>query len=403
MAPAAAPLHPTIVVGVSGGIAAYKAVSLVRDLVRRGADVTVIPTESALKFVGTPTWEAVSRNAVATELFDDVATVRHVALGQKADLIVVAPATAHTMASMAAGLAGDLLGTTLLASSAPVLIAPAMHTDMWEHPSVRANVATLTQRGVHVVGPATGELTGGDVGAGRMVEPEEIAEIAWGLLAPQTLAGKTVLVSAGGTREPLDPVRFIGNRSSGEMGVSLARAAQARGASVILVAANLEVPPPAGVSVIDAPTAHRMREAMMAHRDHADVVIMAAAVADWVSADESFQKLSTRDLGESYSPHLVRTPDILAELGASKPPKQLLVGFAAETSADPQDRENSAKNKLETKKLDAIVLNHVGHELGFGPVHTTVTLFFSASPQSLSVEGSKHSIAGYLLDALLDR
>jgi phosphopantothenoylcysteine decarboxylase/phosphopantothenate--cysteine ligase len=210
-------------------------------------------------------------------------------------------------------------------------------------------------------------------------------------------------VSAGGTREPLDPVRFIGNRSSGEMGVSLARAAQARGASVFLVAANLEVPPPAGVSVIDAPTAHQMREAMVAHRDHADVVIMAAAVADWVAADVSAQKLRKSDLGESYSPHLVRAPDILAELGASKPARQILVGFAAESAENAKDREKSAKNKLKSKKLDAIVLNEVGDQLGFGPVQTTVTLFFSASPQSLSVEGSKHSIAGTLLDALLDR
>ncbi|MDA7716006.1 bifunctional phosphopantothenoylcysteine decarboxylase/phosphopantothenate--cysteine ligase CoaBC, partial [Pontimonas sp.] len=251
MAPTASST-PRIVVGVTGGIAAYKAVSLVRALVKRGATVTVIPTESALRFVGRPTWEAVSRNPVATELFDDVATVRHVSLGQQADLIIIAPATAHSIASLASGLAGDLLGTTVLASQAPILLAPAMHTEMWEHASVQANIDTLISRGVHVLGPASGELTGGDIGVGRMVEPEDIAEAAWALFVPQTLLGKTVLISAGGTREPLDPVRFLGNRSTGEMGVELARAAQVRGAEVVLVAAHLEVSAPSGVEVVTA-------------------------------------------------------------------------------------------------------------------------------------------------------
>ena len=398
-----APSTPRIVVGVTGGIAAYKAVSLVRALVKRGADVTVIPTESALKFVGRPTWEAISRNPVATELFDDVATVRHVALGQEADLIVIAPATAHSIASLAAGLAGDLLGTTVLASRAPLLIAPAMHTEMWDHASVRANIDILVSRGVHILGPATGELTGGDVGAGRMVEADEIAQAAWALLAPQNLAGKTVLISAGGTREALDPVRFLGNRSTGEMGVELARAAQARGAKVVLVAANLEVSAPAGVEVLPAPTAAAMHEVMVRRAPDADVIFLAAAVADWVPEAPSVHKLSKKDMGDTFSPTLVRAPDIASELGAIKRADQLLVGFAAETMKDPAEREISARKKLGAKNLDAVAVNEVGEQVGFGNVETTLTLFTSASPQSWSVTGKKNSVAGRLMDALLDR
>ena len=398
-----APRAPRIVVGVTGGIAAYKAVSVVRAFVKRGAHVTVIPTESALKFVGRPTWEAISRNPVATELFDDVATVRHVALGQEADLIVIAPATAHSIASLAAGLAGDLLGTTVLASRAPLLIAPAMHMEMWDHASVRANIDILVSRGVHVLGPATGDLTGGDVGAGRMVEADEIAQAAWALLAPQNLAGKTVLISAGGTREALDPVRFLGNRSTGEMGVELARAAQARGAKVVLVAANLEVSAPAGVEVLPAPTAAAMHEVMVRRAPDADVIFLAAAVADWVPEAPSVHKLSKKDMGDTFSPTLVRAPDIASELGAIKRADQLLVGFAAETMKDPAEREISARKKLGAKNLDAVAVNEVGEQVGFGNVETTLTLFTSASPQSWSVTGKKNSVAGRLMDALLDR
>ncbi|MDA7843749.1 bifunctional phosphopantothenoylcysteine decarboxylase/phosphopantothenate--cysteine ligase CoaBC [Pontimonas sp.] len=402
MAPTASST-PRIVVGVTGGIAAYKAVSLVRGLVKRGATVTVIPTESALRFVGRPTWEAVSRNPVATELFDDVATVRHVSLGQQADLIIIAPATAHSIASLASGLAGDLLGTTVLASQAPVLLAPAMHTEMWEHASVQANIDTLISRGVHVLGPASGELTGGDIGAGRMVEPEDIAEAAWALFVPQTLLGKTVLISAGGTREPLDPVRFLGNRSTGEMGVELARAAQVRGAEVVLVAAHLEVSAPSGVEVVTAATAEVMRQEMVDNAPRADVIILAAAVADWVAEAPSVQKISKKQVGATFSPTFVQAPDIAAQLGAMKRPDQLVVGFAAETSDDSGEREAAARAKLDAKNLDAVVVNQVGEQVGFGNVVTTLTLFTSASPQSWSVTGKKHSVAGQLLDALLDR
>ncbi|MEJ6507538.1 MAG: bifunctional phosphopantothenoylcysteine decarboxylase/phosphopantothenate--cysteine ligase CoaBC [Microbacteriaceae bacterium] len=392
-----------VVVGVAGGIAAYKAVILVRELVLRGHLVTVIPTASALKFVGMPTWEAISRNRVFTELFDDVAEVRHVALGQQADLVIIAPATAHTIANMAAGLAPDLLGTTLLATTAPVLIAPAMHTEMWDHPSVVANIAALRSRGIHIIGPESGPLTGMDSGVGRMSEPDAIADYALSLARPQDWAGKNVLISAGGTREYLDPVRFLGNRSTGEMGVQIAAAAARRGASVTLVAAHLEVTPPSGVRVIEAPDVMALAEVMIRESVEADVVFMAAAVADWVPDKFSAEKLSKADLGAHWAPELVPAPDILAQLGAKKPQGQILVGFTAETEVDEQIRADRAKNKMAAKNVDVMVANLVGERVGFGAVETTVTLFFTASPQSLSVEGIKSSIAERLLDALLDR
>ena len=404
MAKAESPSSPlTVVVGVAGGIAAYKAVILVRELVLRGHIVTVIPTASALKFVGMPTWEAISRNRVFTELFDDVAEVRHVALGQQADLVIIAPATAHTIANMAAGLAPDLLGTTLLATTAPVLIAPAMHTEMWDHPSVVANIAALRSRGIHIIGPESGPLTGMDSGVGRMSEPDAIADYALSLARPQDWAGKNVLISAGGTREYLDPVRFLGNRSTGEMGVQIAAAAARRGASVTLVAAHLEVTPPSGVRVIEAPDVMALAEVMVRESVEADVVFMAAAVADWVPDKFSAEKLSKADLGAHWAPELVPAPDILAQLGAKKPQGQILVGFTAETEVDEQIRADRAKDKMAAKNVDVMVANLVGERVGFGAVETTVTLFFTASPQSLSVEGMKSSVAERLLDALLDR
>jgi phosphopantothenoylcysteine decarboxylase/phosphopantothenate--cysteine ligase len=355
--------------------------------------------------VGRPTWEAISRNEVPVDLFDGVAEVRHVALGQQADIVIVAPATAHTLAQMAGGFAGDLLGTTLLASTAPVLIAPAMHTEMWEHPAVQDNVRVLLGRGVHMVGPEAGELTGGDVGLGRMAEPLDIAEKAFSLLGGGAGAwrGKTVVISAGGTREALDPVRFMGNRSTGEMGVALARAWHRQGATVTLVAAHLEVPVPGGVSLVHAETASAMREALLRLSNEADVLVMAAAVADWVPVHTEDEKISKDSQGEQWAPLLQRAPDILAELGGLKKPGQLLVGFAAETDSDPAMREQNARRKLENKKADVIVLNRVGEQVGFGPVETAVTLFFHASPQSLSVEGTKSSIAERITEVLLDR
>ena len=390
-----------VIVGVPGGIAAYKAVSVVREFVRLGHHVTVIPTHSALKFVGVATWEAISRNPVFTDLFEGVAEVRHVALGQRADLIVIAPATAHTLASLAGGFAGDLLGTTVLASEAPLVIAPAMHTEMWENPAVQANVETLRARGAHIVGPASGALTGDDVGVGRMSEPGDIVDAALALLSPATLAGTRVLISAGGTREPLDPVRYLGNRSTGAMGVALATAALARGAEVTLVHAHLEVPLPAGVSSIAVSTAEQLQAEMMRAQPEHDVIIMAAAVADWRAISPAPEKLHKADQGEHWSPELERTPDILAMLGERKRPGQRVIGFAAETDEDARGREDSARGKLIAKNLDAIVVNRVGDQVGFGTRETEVTLL-TASPQSLTFDGTKSSIAGRLLDALPD-
>ena len=397
------PDTPSVIVGVTGGIAAYKAVTLVRELVRAGAQVTVIPTASALQFVGLPTWEAISRNPVPTGLFEGVAEVRHVSLGQKADLVIIAPATAHSLAGFASGFAGDLLGTTLLATSAPVLLAPAMHTEMWDNPAVQANMATLVERGFHIVGPDSGALTGTDVGVGRMADPLEILQRAQALLHDGPWSGKKVVISAGGTREALDPVRFLGNRSTGAMGVALARQALHMGAEVTLVHAHLEVPVPAGVRAIEAGTAHAMREVMLEHAALSDVVIMAAAVSDWTPVEVSTQKLSTGDTGEHWAPQLVRTPDIVSEIGHSKAAHQLVVGFAAETSESASDREARGRAKLVAKNLDALVVNQVGDGVGFGAVDTAVTLLFAASPQSLSFDGTKTSVAERLLEALQDR
>ena len=388
-----------VIVGVSGGIAAYKAVTVVREFVLRGAEVTVIPTASALRFVGLPTWEAISRNPVPVDLFEGVAEVRHVALGQQADLIVLAPATAHTVASLAGGFAGDLLGTTVLASTAPVVIAPAMHTEMWENSAVRANIDTLRARGIIVVGPESGALTGEDTGVGRMSEPQSIVEAALASVAPQTLKGRHVLISAGGTREPLDPVRYLGNRSTGAMGVALAEQALARGAEVTVVHAHLEVPLPRGVVGIAVSTSEEMLSAMMEAQPANEIILMAAAVADWRSVEVSEQKIQKSDGLESWEPRLERTRDILQALVGAKRPGQMIVGFAAETDPDPEVRETTARKKLVSKQSDAIVLNLVGDRVGFGEVETAVTLI-TASPQSLTFEGTKSSVAGRLLDAL---
>lgn len=285
-------------VGVTGGIAAYKAVQLVRLLVLDGHDVHVVPTDDALRFVGLPTWEAVSRNKVTTSVHDDVAQVRHVALGQQADLVVVAPASANTLAKMAMGMADNLLGTTLLATHAPVVVAPAMHTEMWLHPATQANISTLSQRGIHVVGPDDGPLTGGDVGPGRMSEPEVIHQaVAQRFAGPKNLAGLRFVVSAGGTREPIDPVRFLGNRSSGRQGVAVAVAAAQRGADVTLVACNIdgEVVAPArqpGITIHTAGSAADLSREMNQLAPRADVVVMAAAVADYRVAGVSETKVT---------------------------------------------------------------------------------------------------------------
>ncbi|WP_251443067.1 bifunctional phosphopantothenoylcysteine decarboxylase/phosphopantothenate--cysteine ligase CoaBC [Microbacterium sp. USTB-Y] len=399
-----------IVVGVSGGIAAYKSVQLVRLLVKAGHDVTVIPTEDALRFVGAPTWEAISRNPVTTSVHDDVAKVRHVALGQGAGLVVVAPATANTLARMAAGIADNLLGTTLLATTAPVLVAPAMHAEMWAHPATQANIRTLVGRGVHVIGPDDGELAGGDSGPGRMSEPEAIAEAALRLLAPQDLDGLRVAVSAGGTRESIDPVRYLGNRSSGRQGVALAVEAAMRGAEVDLVAANLagDVLAAAAhprIRIRPVATAAELATVMKDAAAVADAVVMAAAVADYRPAQAATHKLTKED-GILERIELVENEDVLAALGAARregaaPEGQIIVGFAAETSTDPDARRERARRKRERKGADLLAVNLADAEHGFEAEDNAIELIGREGEVVAVTAGSKRRVAAVLWDAVV--
>ncbi len=397
-----------VVVGITGGIAAYKAVGVVRGLVLLGHDVHVVPTEAALRFVGKPTLEAVSRTPVTSDLYDGVSEVRHVALGQKADLIVVAPATAHTLATMALGLSDDLLGTTILASRAPLVVAPAMHTEMWQHPATQANAALLRSRGATLVGPTSGRLTGTDSGPGRMAEVEDVIAAALAAVRPggRDLAGRRVVVSAGGTREPLDPVRFLGNRSSGRQGVALAVAARDRGADVVLVAAHLEVPSPAGVRVVPVSTALEMSDAMASEADDADVVIMAAAVADYRPVAVSAGKIKKEEAGDALSVELVRNPDILQRLAsdAAVPradgTRRLVVGFAAETEEDPAELLRIGRAKLARKGCDLLVLNRVGWSEGFATEGNTITVLGRSGDTLAEASGSKEQVAHRILDVV---
>ena len=387
-----------VVVGVTGGIASYKAVSVVRELVLAGHDVTVIPTHSALNFVGAATWEAISHHPVSADVFSGVDEVRHVAIGQKADLIIVAPATAHFLAQYAQGQAPDLLGTTLLATTAPVVVAPAMHTEMWQHPATVANVETLQRRGVTIVGPGSGRLTGDDSGPGRMAEPAEIVARALAEVEPQSLAGKSVVISAGGTREPVDPVRFLGNLSTGNMGLALATVATRRGADVTVVHGPLEVALPATATKIPVTTAEEMRTAMRHASATADIVIMAAAVADWRVSHPSDTKLKKTE-EDTLTLTLTKTPDTLMELAKNKPSGQILVGFAAETVGDDEALIEAAQHKLASKGCDVIVANRVGDQLGFGETDTAVVVVQRSGAPVLST-GSKLTVAGRLFDVL---
>jgi phosphopantothenoylcysteine decarboxylase/phosphopantothenate--cysteine ligase len=389
-----------VIVGVTGGIAAYKAVGVIRALVLAGHDVHVVATEAALKFVGLPTLEAISRNPVHHELFEGVAQVRHVAIGQAADVIVVAPATANTIARLSVGLADDLLGTTILASTAPLVIAPAMHTEMWQNPATVDNIATLRARGVRIVGPGTGALTGNDIGPGRMAEPEEIVDAVASAIVPRDLAGKRVLVTAGGTREPIDPVRFIGNRSSGKQGVAIASSAAARGASVTLIAANVEVPVPASVEIINVGSAAELSDATLAAAAHADIVVMAAAVADYRPEEVVGEKITKESQGDDLTLRLVKNPDILATLVERRTPGHVIIGFAAETEPDDAKLHERAKAKLQRKGCDFLVVNRVGWTEGFGTDDNSVTVLNSSGDIVLKASGSKLSVAGRILDLL---
>jgi phosphopantothenoylcysteine decarboxylase/phosphopantothenate--cysteine ligase len=397
-----------IVVGITGGIAAYKAVAVVRAFVLAGHDVHVVATDAALRFVGRPTLEAISRNPVHSDLYEGVAEVRHVAMGQRADLIVIAPATAHTLAKLAVGLDDDLLGNTVLASKAPLVLAPAMHTEMWQHPATVANVATLVERGAHIVGPASGQLTGTDSGLGRMAEPDEIVASALGLLQPRDLAGHRILVTAGGTREPLDPVRFIGNRSSGKQGVALARAAAARGAEVTLVVANIEdgVLAAEGIStgsttdfdVVHVSTTLELQEATLLAAGTADTVIMAAAVADYRPETVADAKIKKESQGDTLDLHLVKNPDILRELTSVRREGQIVVGFAAETEQDRDALLELGRAKAARKGVDYLVVNRVGWTEGFATDRNTVIVLDAAGDIVGEADGSKASVADRILD-----
>lgn len=398
-----------IVLGVGGGIAAYKVASLLRLFTEAGHNVTVIPTEAANRFVGVATWEALSGNPVSNSVFDDVPSVNHVRLGHEADLIVVAPATADLLARAAGGHANDLLTNTLLMASGPVLMAPAMHTEMWLHPATQANVETLRARGVTVLEPASGRLTGSDSGPGRLPEPEAIFAAAMALMqsggipGQLPLAGRTVTISAGGTREPLDPVRFLGNRSSGKQGVALAAAARDAGATVRLLAAHMDVPAPAGVEVVRVETALQLREAALRAAADSDVVIMAAAVADFRPADVSDTKIKKRDDAADPVINLLRNPDILQELvevrGGNKP-GQLIVGFAAETGDAHGDVLAYAEAKLRKKGCDLLVVNHVGEGLVFGQDRNSVVILSRSGSEPQAASGSKDDVAAAVIDRI---
>ena len=397
--------RPRVVLGVGGGIAAYKACELLRLFTESGHDVRVVPTRDALRFVGEPTWAALSGHPVSAEVWDGVHDVPHVRIGKEADLVVVAPATADLLAKAAHGLAGDLLTATLLTARCPVVFAPAMHTEMWEHPATQANVATLRGRGALVLDPAVGRLTGADTGRGRLPEPADIFAYCRGLLARGAgdLAGRRVVISAGGTREPIDPVRFIGNRSSGRQGYALAATAAARGAEVTLISANVALDDPAGVKVIRVESALDMRTAVLEAAAHADAVVMAAAVADFRPAVTAESKIKKSD-AEPDPIRLVKNPDILAELctrrreGAEDAPA-VIVGFAAETD----DVLANGRAKLARKGCDLLVVNQVGPNLAFGTPDNAATVLGADGSVTQIPRGPKEALAGVVWDLVAAR
>jgi phosphopantothenoylcysteine decarboxylase/phosphopantothenate--cysteine ligase len=385
-----------IVLGVAGGIAAYKAVEVCRRMVDAGAHVSVIMTEDAHRFVGPVTFSALSSEKVHTSLWDDDSSIPHTRLGQAADLMIVAPATARVLSAYATGYSADLLVATLIATRAPVIVCPAMHTEMWEHPSVQDNLAVLRARGVRVVDPESGRLAGGDSGAGRLASPESIVAAATAVLGTaRDMEGLHVLVTAGGTREPIDAVRVIANRSSGKQGYAVAAVAAERGARVTLVS-TVEIPAPAGVEVVCVETAEQMKTAVDRVAPTADVVVMAAAVADFRPVRAAGGKLKKRD----GAPEIVleATPDILAGLGESKRPGQVLVGFAAETD----DLEANALDKLRRKNLDMVVANDVSAPgVGFGHDTNAVTIWLSTGDRKSVPLASKRAVAVALLDSVV--
>ena len=405
---------PRIVLGVSGGIAAYKSCELLRRFTETGHDVTVVPTAAALEFVGAATWAALSGKPVSTDVWADVHQVPHVRIGQEADLVVVAPATADLLAKAAHGLADDLLTNTLLTARCPVVFAPAMHTEMWEHPATQANVATLRARGALVIEPAEGRLTGKDTGKGRLPEPAEIYDVCVEVLTRGVatgstgggldLAGRRVVVSAGGTREYLDPVRFLGNRSSGLQGYALARAAAARGAEVTLVSANVTLADPAGVKVVRVETTAQLRQEVVAAAATADAVVMAAAPADFRPSDVSDSKIKKAADGSAPAIGLVQNPDILREISTQRThPGSVVVGFAAETGDETGSVLDLARAKLARKGCDLLVVNDVSGGAVFGSPENEAVILGSDGATVDVPRGSKAALAHVIWDEVARR
>lgn len=400
-----------ILVGVAGGIAAYKACHLIRDFKEHGDDVRVVPTEAALNFVGAATFEALSGHPVSTTVFDAVDEVQHVSLGQKADAVVIAPATADLIARLACGRADDLLSASVLVATCPVIIAPAMHTEMWLNPATQDNVATLRRRGITVMEPAHGRLTGTDTGAGRLPDPEQIAEFARTIIAGHCVdhdwQGRKVVISAGGTQENLDPVRYLGNRSSGRQGFALAEIAAQRGADVTIVAGNTEaLPIPAGASVVRVTSTRDMQEAMNAEAADADIIIMAAAVADYRPASVADSKMKKGAADEDLaSLELVENPDILKglvqrrEVGEVKR-EAIIVGFAAETGDETTSVLEYAQQKFMKKGCDVLMANEVGEGKVFGQSTSAGWILRRSSAPVVVAPGSKQVVAAQILDVV---
>ncbi|MDD2858585.1 MAG: bifunctional phosphopantothenoylcysteine decarboxylase/phosphopantothenate--cysteine ligase CoaBC [Candidatus Nanopelagicales bacterium] len=391
--------------GVAGGIAAYKAVEVLRGLAESGHDVTVVPTEAALKFVGEPTWAALSGRPVATDVWSGADTVPHVRLGQGAAVVVIVPATADLLARATHGVANDLLTNTLLTARCPVVMAPAMHTEMWVHPATQANVATLRSRGIIVLEPASGRLTGSDTGPGRLPDPPAIVDAVRDVLRRRPsndLAGVSVVISAGGTQEAWDPVRFIGNRSSGRQGVELARTAVSRGAQVTLVAAHMEVPAPAGVTVIPVGSADDLLAAM--HGRSADVIVMAAAVADFKPDALAARKIKKDQLDGDVVLALTTTVDVLASLVRERTGERpIIVGFAAETAESPEHLLELGRSKLQRKGCDLLVVNEVGSQDVFGATDNQVAILGADGSLVHVGRSSKAAVADSLWDVVAAR
>lgn len=403
-----------VLLGVTGGIAAYKVALVLRRLVEDGHSVRVAPTAASLNFVGRATWEALSGAPAPTETFEDVPSVAHVRLGQQADVVLVAPATADFLAQMAAGRATDLLGNALLATEAPVVVAPAMHTEMWQDPATVANVATLRARGVHVIEPAVGRLTGPDSGPGRLPDPDDIVAALYGVAegasldvsAPNgpwgDLAGRHIVVSAGGTREPIDAVRFLGNRSTGMQGFAIAEAARERGADVTVIAANVALPLGEGIERVDVSTTAELEAAVVEASQTADAVVMVAAVADFRPAHVGTEKLKKSGSG-GLTLDLVQTPDILAGLVRGRRAGQVVVGFAAETGDSAGSIAEHGAAKARRKGADLLALNDVSGGRGFGTPDNALTFLDASGTEVGRVAGSKLTVAHGLLDAIADR